>query len=111
MHDLEVSTQGRKPVKGRTPWLRILGLTAIGGVLLFAISLPGLASDDQQARLGAGWYVALVLGIAAVMSCTYVVVRRAVLSKRWALLIAFAVVPASFVVAVLFLLLIVIASS
>jgi len=55
--------------------------------------------------------VALALVIAAVMSRTYVLVRRAAFSKHQALLVAIAVIPASYVVAVAVIWLIVTASS
>jgi hypothetical protein len=55
--------------------------------------------------------VALVVVIAAVMSRTYVLLRRSAFSKRWACVIAVAVIPASYVLAVSVILLVVIASS
>ncbi len=111
MPDLKVPTASPRPANGRPLWLRILGLTILGGVLLLVISLPGLASDDQQTQPGAWWYVALALIIATVMSRTYVIVRRSASSKPRALVIAIAVVPASYIAAILFFWLIATVSS
>jgi uncharacterized membrane-anchored protein len=111
MPDLETRTSAHDPGRSRWLWLHVLGLVVLGGVLLLVISLPGLASDDQQSRPGLGLYVVLVLVVAAVTSRTYVLVRRSDASKRRALLIALAVVPGSYCMAVLFLWLIVTISS
>jgi hypothetical protein len=85
----------------------VLGWVVLGGVLLFVISLPGLANEDQSSSPGLGLYAVLALVVAAVTSRTYVVVRRSGPSKRRALLVALAVVPGSYCVAVLILWLIV----
>jgi hypothetical protein len=66
------------------------------------ISLPALASEEPSSSPSLGWFVVLALVVAAVTSRTYVVVRRSAASRRRALLVAVAVVPGSYCVAVLF---------
>jgi hypothetical protein len=111
MPSLEPSTGRPSPAKSRLLWLRILGMVVLGGISLLVISLPGLASDDQQTSPGVWWYVALASIVAAVTMRTYVLVRRSASSKPRALLIALTVVPASYIVAILFIWLLVTASS
>ncbi len=111
MPDLDVRIAEQRPAKRWVIWLRVLGLVVLGSVLLLVISLPSLASEDQQSGPGVGWFVALAVVIAAVVSCTYVVVRRSVSSRRRAVLIAIAVVPAFYAFAVLIIWLIVTVSS
>jgi hypothetical protein len=107
MPDLEIRTAASAPGGSRWLRLRVLGLVVLGGVLLLVISLPGLANEDQQSRPGLGVYVVLALVLAGVTSRTYVVVRRSGVAKLRALLVAIAVVPGSYCVAVLIFFLIV----
>lgn len=107
MNDSASRTSAHVSGRSRLLWLRVLGLTVLGGVLLLVISLPGLANEDQSSHPSLGVYIALALVVAAVMSRIYVVVRRSGPSKRRALLIALAAVPGSYCVAGLLLLLMV----
>ena len=107
MRDLEILADAHAPDRSGRVWLRVLGLVVLGGFLLFVISLPGFANEDQSSSPGLGLYAVLAFVIAAVTSRTYVVVRRSGASKRLALLAALAVVPGSGCMAVLIFLLVV----
>jgi hypothetical protein len=111
MPDLEIRSAEQRPAKRWVLWLRLLGLVVPGGIALLVISLPGLASDDQLSGPSVGSFVALAVVILAVASCAYFVVRRSVSSRRRAVLIAIAVVPLPYAVAVLVFWLIVTVSS
>jgi hypothetical protein len=91
--------------------MRVLGLVVLGGVLFLVVCLPGLANEDQQSSPGLGVYAVLALILASVASRTYVVIRRSGAAKRRALLVAVAVVPGSYCIAVLIFFLIVYLSS
>jgi hypothetical protein len=107
MRDLEIRAAAHAPDSSRRVWLRVLRLVVLGGLLLFVISLPGFANEDQSSSPGLGLYAVLALVVAAVTSRSYVVVRRSGASKRRALLVALAVVPGSCCMAALIFLLIV----
>jgi hypothetical protein len=111
MPDLEIRRAEQAPARRWVLWLRLLGLVVLGGIALLLISLPELASDDQLSGPSVLSFVALAVVIVAVTSCAYVVLRRSVYSRRRAVLIAIAIVPLPYAVAVLLFWLIVTASS
>lgn len=98
-------------VGNRWLWLRVLGMVVLGAFLLLLVSLPGLASDQGQWSPGLAWYLMLAAVLAAVMSRTYVLVRRSAVSRLRAVLVSVAVILGSYCAAILFLWLVVTLSS
>lgn len=82
-------------------WLRVAGLTLLGGVLILIISIPGLASEDQSTSPGIAGFAAAALVFVGVAARVYVVLRRAAVPPRRALLVALAALPTAFAIALL----------
>lgn len=83
-------------------WVRIFGVVMVGVVALVIVSIPGLVSDSSSS---AGWGTGVAIGVvlAAVAISIYVLLRRSLISRLRAGLIAVAMVLAAFGVPVLLL--------
>lgn len=107
MNGPDGQTDVHTPERSRLLWLRVLGLAVFGDVLLLAISLPGMANEDQSSHPSLDLYIVFALVAVAVMSRIYVVVRRMGAYRRRALAAAFAVLLGSYLVTACILLLVV----
>jgi hypothetical protein len=91
----------------RLLWLRVAMLILCGGLLLLIISAVD-AGDECTSRLSAPVLIgALAVVLVSVVGCTYALLRRAARSRHRALLLALGMVPASYAVAIIVLLIVV----